>query len=102
VRTRVLPVGRGIRTLVITRPEVITCTMEMGPGSQKAKNTIGPDLRCVPGNAFVWSEFQYRSSIPRAEPFIVCKTVLSSIFPGHFLIITKQSKMIQLAECAED
>ena len=33
-------------TLVITG-EVIT--MEMGPGSQKAKNTIGPDLRSFLG-----------------------------------------------------
>jgi hypothetical protein len=33
-------------TLVITG-EVIT--LEMGPGSQKAKNTIGPDLRSFLG-----------------------------------------------------
>ena len=66
------------------RGEVIT--LEMGPGSQKAKNTIGPDLKSFLGNAFVCSEFQYRSSIPRA-------------FLDHH---TKQSKMIQLAECAED
>ena len=29
--------------------EVITLEEEMGPGSQKAKNTIGPDLRSFLG-----------------------------------------------------
>ena len=56
-------------TLVITA-EVIT--LEMGPGSQKAKNTIGPDLRSFLG--------------------ISLSTLNSNIdhqFPGHFWIITK-------------
>ena len=71
-----------------TRPLVITgkvITLEMGPGSQKAKNTIGPDLKSFLG--------------------ISLSTLNSNIdhqSPGNFWIITKQSKMIQLAGCAED
>ena len=54
--------------------EVITCTLEMGPGSQKAKNTIGPDLKSFLG--------------------ISLSTLNSNIdhqFPGHFWIITQNN-----------
>ena len=54
------------------RGEVIT--LEMGPGSQKAKNTIGPDLKSFLGNAFVYPE------IP-----------IDHQFPGHFWIITQNN-----------
>ena len=62
-------------TLVITvaeSSEVIT--MEMGPWSQKAKNTIGPDLRSFLGMRL--------------------STLNSNIdhqFPGHFWIITQNN-----------
>ena len=55
----------------------------MGPGSQKAKNTIGPDLKSFLGMRLSG----LNSNIDHQ-------------FPGHFWIITKESKMIQLAGCA--
>jgi hypothetical protein len=79
----VYPVGvRPLATTLVITGEVIT--LEMGPGSQKAKNTIGPDLKSFLGMRLSTLKFQYRSSIPRA-------------FLDHH---TKQSKMIQLAGCA--
>ena len=89
MRASVCAIARAVLAPPASDPLVITgevITLEMGPGSQKAKNTIGPDLKSFLGNKFVCSEFQYRSSIPRA-------------FLDHH---TKQSKMIQLAGCAED
>ena len=66
-----LSAGLGvIRRLTMDR-------MEMGPGSQKAKNTIGPDLRSFLG---------MRLSILNSN--------IDHQFPGHFWIITKQSKMM--------
>jgi hypothetical protein len=63
--------GIPLYTLVITG-EVIT--LEMGPGSQKAKNTIGPDLKSFLGMRL--------------------STLNSNIdhqFPGHFWIITQNN-----------
>ena len=67
-------------TLVITGKVI---TLEMGPGYQKAKNTIGPDLKSFLGMRLSG----LNSNIDHQ-------------FPGNFWIITKQSKMIQLAGCA--
>jgi hypothetical protein len=58
-------------TLVITGKVI---TLEMGPGSQKAKNTIGPDLKSFLG--------------------ISLSALNSNIdhqFPGHFWIITQNN-----------
>jgi hypothetical protein len=57
----------------------------MGPGYQKAKNTIGPDLKSFLGISLS-----------------VLNSNIDHQFPGHFWIITQISKMIQLAGCAEE
>ena len=66
-------------SLVITGKVIIT--LEMGPGYQKAKNTIGPDLKSFLGMRL--------SSL---------NSNIDHQFPGHFWIITQISKMIQLAQ----